>query len=132
MIRNSSSARRAAMKNRLRGNFIWRELGLQVGAPFIKASDDSENNSGSEHQPGEKGKVLIRTDLLSATCVQDPFIDEADEEFARCDSQKPQCHARDRRNANTARGRDYWRYQSEYSQPHCIPSRKQDRQPRHS
>ncbi len=41
-------------------------------------------------------------------------------------------HACDRRNANTARGRDHRGYQSEYSQPHRIPGREQDRQPRHS
>ena len=78
----SSSARCAAVKNRLGGNFIERELRLQVGAPLVKASDDRENDSRSKHQPGEKGKVLIRTDLFSATGMQDPFIYEADEKFA--------------------------------------------------
>src|SRR5215470_1714019 len=78
-----SSARRAAVKNWLGGDFIWRRLlCLQIGAPFIEASDNREDDSGSKHQPGEKGKVLIRTDLFSATRVQDPFVDEADEKFA--------------------------------------------------
>ena len=36
-------------------------------------------------------------------------------------------HACDRRNANTPRGRDHRGYQSEYSQPHRIPGREQDR-----
>ena len=38
----------------------------------------------------------------------------------------------DRRNANTARGRHHRRDQGEYSQPHRISGREQDRQSRHS
>src|SRR5215475_8049039 len=74
------SARRAAVKNRLCGDFVQSKLlRLQVGAVFVKARDDGENHSGSKHQPGEESKVLISTDFLTA--AQDKFIDQRDESF---------------------------------------------------
>jgi len=70
------------MKNRLRRDFIERGLlCLQVSAALVKAGDDNKDNSRREHQPGEEGKVLIVVDLMRAACAQDPFIDEANEEF---------------------------------------------------
>ena len=84
MILNSSSARCAAVENWLRRDLIGRELGLQMRAVFVKAGHDGENHRGSEHQPGEKGKVLVGANLVPA-CTQDPFIDQGHEKFARSD-----------------------------------------------
>jgi len=81
---NQISTRRAAVKNWLSGDLIRRELGLQMRAVFVKAGDDGENDRGSEHQPSEKGKVLVGANLMPA-CTQDPFIDQGDEKFARGD-----------------------------------------------
>ena len=83
------------MKNRLGRNFIESGLlCLKVSAPLIETGDDNEDDSRSKHQPGEEGKVLIVADLMSGACAQNPFIDEADEEFTRSDSEKPQRHHR--------------------------------------
>src|SRR5262252_9318678 len=47
---HSSSARRAAVKNRLRRNFFWRWLlRLQVRTVLVKAGDYGENDSGPKH-----------------------------------------------------------------------------------
>ena len=70
------------MKNRLRGDFVQGGLlCLKVRAALVEAGDHNEDDSGSKHQPGEEGKVLIVAELMRGACAQDPFIDEADEEF---------------------------------------------------
>ncbi len=70
------------MKNRLRRDFIQSGLlCLKVGAALVETGDDNEDDSGSKHQPGEEGKVLIVADLMRGACAQNPFIDKADEEF---------------------------------------------------
>src|SRR6266487_1334608 len=90
---SSSSARRAAVKNRLRRDLIQSGLlCLKVGAAFIETGNDDEDDSGSKHQPGEEGKVLIVADFMRGACAQNPFIDQADEEFTRGDGEKPQRH----------------------------------------
>ena len=61
------SARRAAMKNRLRRDFVQSGLlCLEIGAALVEARDDDENDSGSKHQPGEKAKVLISAEFVPA------------------------------------------------------------------
>src|SRR6266536_779208 len=90
-----SSARRAAVKNRLRRDLIQSGLlCLKVGAALIETGNDDEDDSGSKHQPSEEGKVLIVADFMRGACAQNPFIDQADEEFTRGDSEKPQRHHR--------------------------------------
>ncbi len=46
---HSTSARRAAVKDRLGRDLVWRKLGLQMRAVFVKAGDDGENDRGSQH-----------------------------------------------------------------------------------
>src|SRR6266403_1828096 len=54
-----TSAGRAAMKNRLRGDFVWGKLlRLQVSATLIETRHNDENDSRREHQNREERKVL--------------------------------------------------------------------------
>src|SRR5215469_17211712 len=57
---HSASARRAAVKEWLRGDLIRRKLGLQMRAVLVKAGDDGENDRGSEHQPSEECEIRVR------------------------------------------------------------------------
>src|SRR5947207_9855667 len=76
---HTASAGRAAVKNRLGGDFIRRKLRLEISPTFIKTGHNHKDNSGAKHQPGEERKVLISAELVS--CDQDPFIDQTDEKL---------------------------------------------------
>src|SRR5205823_13024949 len=71
--RNKISTRRAAVKNRLCGDFIGGELRLQISAPFIERGHDNEDHGCAEHYPSKERNVLIRAQLVPA--AQDPFVD---------------------------------------------------------
>src|SRR6266542_3177782 len=88
-----TSARTAAMKNRLRGDLIERELlCLEIGAALIEAGDNHENGSSHEHQNCEEREVLIVGQLACAISVQVPRVKLSNEELAEGDSEKPQRH----------------------------------------
>jgi len=87
-----NSTRRAAVKNRLCGDFVQGKLRLQVSATLIETRHNDEDDSSSKHQPGEKREVLVIREPVAAG--QDPFVNQTDKQFAGSNSQQPQRHDR--------------------------------------
>src|SRR6202011_3900508 len=74
--------------------FVRREVRLQVSPTFVKAGNNNEYDGGSQHQPGKKCEVLVVADFVCFTSAQNPFVNQTNEEFTGCDSEKPQRHHR--------------------------------------